>query len=151
MGLATRNGFLAAQYIATAIAAVGLLLWMDSRLFDFAGYTADPLTKLAVCWLAATAAFLARQMIVKPNELAWGLLVSAGAMTFVLSANANFDYPSCPNYTILSYLSPLSQCYEQSAVASAILWTITAGSLLIALLALCLPIVELWDRQRLEY
>lgn len=154
MSIATRNALHVVLVASTAVAALAALLWLDSLAFDLAGYSTGSNNKLFIAWLAATSAFLAWRMLADPSELVWGLMVSATAMTFVLGVNANLSPSvSCPTYGggILGFLSSFGpRCYGRTDVSTIALWAITVSSLITALLALGLPIIELWDRTRVE-
>ena len=151
MGVTTRNALSIVLVTSTAVAALAALLWLDSRAFDWTGYSTGANNKLFIAWLAGTSAFLAWRMLVDASELVWGLLVSVSAMTFVFGMSANLAHTSCPTSTILSYLSYIGPtCYVRTDVGTAALWAITISSLITAVLALGLPVIESWERTRSE-
>ncbi len=153
MGIATRNALWVVYLASLAIAALSAILWLDSLAFEWTGYSVGSRDKLFIAWLAGTSAFLAWRMFIEPSELIWGLLVSATAMTFVLGVSANLSSNvSCPQITVLNFLSPVGfgACYERTDAGTAATWLITVSGLIMAALALFLPVIELWDRTRVE-
>ncbi|HVP04458.1 MAG TPA: hypothetical protein VMT90_02165 [Dehalococcoidia bacterium] len=149
MGVATRNAIWVILLASVAVAVAGVVLWLDSKTVEVTGYSTGAGNKLAIAGLALATALIAWRMLTDANELAWGLLAVAAGATFSVAANANLAYeaPGCSEF--YSYLSFLAVgCYSRSDTGAIVLWAITVAALTAGVLALSLPVIELWDRNR---
>jgi hypothetical protein len=91
------------------------------------------------------------RFLIEPGHVVWQMLIAGCAVlgAFVI-ARAVSPQPDCDRTVLgfLGYILGTGPCFDRSTLGGAAIWSITAVSFVAAALALSLPLIESYSRQR---
>lgn len=160
MGVITKNTLRLIMWSSAAMAVLAFVPWLDKHTLELVT-DRPPVVMTALgdavlfASIALVCAFFASRMLHDPSELLWaGLVVAAAALFVMAGAELSESAKGCSNGSILGIVNTdfgfgCPSHGSSVSTGTAVGWLALATSLLTALVALCLPVLETAERQRI--